>query len=144
MNPLSGTINAAQSLGFFSSRPNWDPNIPSPAGECVPPLWFRRGVTLACGSGGGGVPISDEGTDTVYFVSKGRSTVLTSRGECSMVSLWSVYCTCTLLYPVGRGLRFRICWFFQESWAPASRSRGCVLLFFVQLRKENRGLEFRL
>jgi hypothetical protein len=42
-------------LGFFSSRPNWDPpTTPSPAGECAPPLWFGRG--------GGGVPVRTTGT----------------------------------------------------------------------------------
>jgi hypothetical protein len=30
-------------LSFFSCRPNWDSPIPSPAGERVPPLWFRGG-----------------------------------------------------------------------------------------------------
>jgi hypothetical protein len=40
-------------LGFFSSRPNWDPPTPSPAGECVP-LFGSGGDTLACGKGGGG------------------------------------------------------------------------------------------
>ncbi len=42
-------------LGFFSSRPNWDPHTPSPAGECVsPPLVWGGGYTLACGKRGGG------------------------------------------------------------------------------------------
>ncbi len=55
-------------LSFFSSRRNWDPPTPSPAGESVPPpLWLGRG-----GGGGGGEghtrlqdPNSDEGKDTV-------------------------------------------------------------------------------
>ncbi len=62
-------------LGFFSSRPNWDPPFtPSPAGECVPtPVWFRGGTI-----GGVGGPNSDEGTDSVvlkvylYFESDSR------------------------------------------------------------------------
>jgi hypothetical protein len=39
---------------FYSSRRNWDSSSPSPAGECVPHLWFRGWDTLACGRGGGG------------------------------------------------------------------------------------------
>jgi hypothetical protein len=39
-------------LGFFSSRPNWDPPIPSPAAECVPHL--VQGVQFACRRGLGG------------------------------------------------------------------------------------------
>ncbi len=62
-------------LGFFLSRPSWDPpSTPSPADECVPhPLWFRGWDTPECGRGVGG-PNSDEGTGTVvlklymYFV----------------------------------------------------------------------------
>ncbi len=38
-------------LGFFSSRPNWKPPTPSPAGECAPPPRFREEDTLACGKG---------------------------------------------------------------------------------------------
>jgi hypothetical protein len=30
------------------------PPTPSPAGECVPTIWFRGRDTLACGRGGGG------------------------------------------------------------------------------------------
>jgi hypothetical protein len=41
-----------RALGFFSSRPNWDPPTPSPLGECVPYLWFRGGH--ACGRVSGG------------------------------------------------------------------------------------------
>jgi hypothetical protein len=44
---------------------NWDSANPSPAGECVPPLWFQGGA-LTCGRGGGG-PNLDEGTDTVVL-----------------------------------------------------------------------------
>ncbi len=49
-------------LGFFSSRPNWDPPNSSTAGECVTPSLFRGGGgTLACGRGGGGVQIRTMG-----------------------------------------------------------------------------------
>jgi hypothetical protein len=60
-------------LGFFSSRPNWDPPpTPSPAGECVPHPFGSggpggEGDTLACCRGGGDGPNSDEGTDTVVL-----------------------------------------------------------------------------
>ncbi len=45
-------------LGFFSSRPNWDPPLPHTQASVFPPppLWLRRKGTLACGRGGGGVP----------------------------------------------------------------------------------------
>ncbi len=43
-------------LGFFSSRPNWEPLPPHPQASVSPPLWFRGGGgTLACGRGGGEV-----------------------------------------------------------------------------------------
>jgi hypothetical protein len=41
-------------LGFFSNHPNWDPPIPSTAGEFVFPLGSSGRDTLACGRGGGG------------------------------------------------------------------------------------------
>ncbi len=51
-------------LGFFSSRPNWDPT-PSPAGGCVP-SYFGWGNTLAGASERGGSHFgSDEETATV-------------------------------------------------------------------------------
>jgi hypothetical protein len=28
-------------LGFFSSRPNWNPPLPHPQASVFPPLWFR-------------------------------------------------------------------------------------------------------
>jgi hypothetical protein len=40
-------------LSFFFSRRNWDIPTPSPAGECVSPLWLGGGGTLAKGRGGG-------------------------------------------------------------------------------------------
>jgi hypothetical protein len=52
-------------LGFFSSRPNWDP---------LTPLVPGGGTHSLAGEGVTGVPNSDEGTDTVvlqlymYFV----------------------------------------------------------------------------
>ncbi len=54
-------------LGFYFSRPNWDSPAPSPAGEVVPPLWFRGGHTRLreLEWGGGGGPNSDMGSDTV-------------------------------------------------------------------------------
>jgi hypothetical protein len=36
-------------LSFFSSRPNWDTPIPSPAGECVPPFFGSGGRTHSLG-----------------------------------------------------------------------------------------------
>jgi hypothetical protein len=67
-NPMpESTLSPAQStvdrvLGFFSSRPHWDPPAPSlyPQASVSAPLWFR-GDTLACGRGGGGVPIRTRG-----------------------------------------------------------------------------------
>jgi hypothetical protein len=59
-------------LGFFSSRPNWDPPPPAPPHpqESVTiPLWFRPpggGTHLLAGEGVKG-PSSDEGTDTVVL-----------------------------------------------------------------------------
>jgi hypothetical protein len=50
-------------LGFFSSRPNWDPPLPRPQSSVSP--WFV-GDTLACGRGRG-VHSSDEGTDNVVL-----------------------------------------------------------------------------
>ncbi len=52
--------------GFQPSRPYW---VPSPARKCCPPpLWSKRGDTLAWGAGGGG-PNSDyhDGTDTLIL-----------------------------------------------------------------------------
>jgi hypothetical protein len=47
VNRIKKSINTTKHrvdsvLGFFSSRPNWSPPTPSPAGECAPP-WFRGG-----------------------------------------------------------------------------------------------------
>ncbi len=53
-------------LGFFSSRLNWDLPAPSHAGECVSPLCFRGGDTLARGRGGGRVPIRTRGQTLWY------------------------------------------------------------------------------
>ncbi len=54
-------------LGFFSSRPNCEPPSPSPAGECVPFLWFHEGYTLAYGRGDGGAPIWTRGQTLWYY-----------------------------------------------------------------------------
>jgi hypothetical protein len=49
-------------LGFFSSRPNWDPPPPPHPQASVSHFWFRGGGnTLACGRGGGGFPIRTRG-----------------------------------------------------------------------------------
>ncbi len=57
-------------LGFFSSRPDWDSPIPSPAGECAPPplLWLGGGggCTLVRRRGGWGVPILTRGQTLWY------------------------------------------------------------------------------
>jgi hypothetical protein len=57
-------------LSFISSRPNWYPLTPSPAGECIPPPLVPGGTHSLAGGGGGGN--SDEVTVTVviymYFV----------------------------------------------------------------------------
>jgi hypothetical protein len=53
-------------LGFISSCRNWNP---SPAGECVPPLYPGKGDTFDCGTEGVGVSTQygREGTDTVIL-----------------------------------------------------------------------------
>jgi hypothetical protein len=55
-------------LGFFSSRPNWDPPTPSPADECVPHFGsaFSGEGHTACGRGFQ-TPNSDEGIDAVVL-----------------------------------------------------------------------------
>ncbi len=52
-------------LGFFTSRPNWDPPPnPSLAGECSPPPLVFLGGTYSLAGGGVGVGSkSDEGTE---------------------------------------------------------------------------------
>ncbi len=52
-------------VGFFSSRPNRDHPIPSPAGDCVttPFMVSGEGTHSLAGERLGG-PNSDEGTDT--------------------------------------------------------------------------------
>jgi hypothetical protein len=85
-NLYFGNRRVDRVIGFLlSSRPNWDSPAPSPAGECVPPLLVRGGGETLAG-GRGGVPNSDEGTDTVvllvymYFVLvAGQDTVCTNR-----------------------------------------------------------------
>ncbi len=64
MNKLEHRVDRV--LGFFSSRPNWDPQPPHPQASVPPPiLWFPEGRDkLACGTGGAN---SDEGTDTVVL-----------------------------------------------------------------------------
>jgi hypothetical protein len=44
-------------LGFFSSRPNWDPPPPYPQGIVFPLLWYRKGGTHSLAGERGGVPI---------------------------------------------------------------------------------------
>jgi hypothetical protein len=58
-DPYDHIVNRV--LGFFYSRPNWDPPpLPQPAGECV--LHFGLGGgTIACGRGGGWAPIWSRG-----------------------------------------------------------------------------------
>jgi hypothetical protein len=51
-------------LGFISSRRNWNPSPPHPQTVCPP--FVSGGGTFDCGTGGG-VPNSDEGTDTVVL-----------------------------------------------------------------------------
>jgi hypothetical protein len=58
-------------LGFFSSRPNWDPPPPHPQANVSPPPLVPGGGgggnTLACRRGAWRGPNSDEGTDTVVL-----------------------------------------------------------------------------
>ncbi len=67
-----GTVYACPShrvdrvLFFFSCRRYWDSPIPSPAGECAPPL--DPGGTLARRERGWGSPNTDEGTYTVRYM----------------------------------------------------------------------------
>jgi hypothetical protein len=54
-------------LGFFSSRPNWDPPPPpSPSGQCVPSPFIPGGTRSLAGEGVGG-PNTEEGTDAVVL-----------------------------------------------------------------------------
>jgi hypothetical protein len=55
-------------LGFFSSRPNWNPPPPHPQASVSPPPfgsggggWGGAGDTLPCRRRGGGVPIRTRG-----------------------------------------------------------------------------------
>jgi hypothetical protein len=54
-------------LGFFSSRPNWDPHPITRRRVCSLPLVQGGGAQLMGGKGVGGCPNSDEGTDTVVL-----------------------------------------------------------------------------
>ncbi len=56
-------------LGFFSSRPNWDPPLPHTQKSVYPPPFGSGGGgTLACGwGGGGGGPIQARG-QTLWLV----------------------------------------------------------------------------
>jgi hypothetical protein len=47
-------------LGFFFSRPNWDPHTPSHAGESVPPPFWFRGVHTRLRERGWGGPNADD------------------------------------------------------------------------------------
>ncbi len=51
-------------LGFFASRPNWDPPYPLTRRRVCTPLWFREGTHSLVRVGMGG-PNSDQGTDNV-------------------------------------------------------------------------------
>jgi hypothetical protein len=53
-------------LGFFSSRQEWDPPTPSPAGECIP---------SACGSRGGTHSLAGEGVGKPQFGREDRHCV---------------------------------------------------------------------
>jgi hypothetical protein len=53
-------------LSFFSSRRNWDSPNPSPAGECVPPLFGSVGRGTLAGERGGKVPIPTRGHTLWY------------------------------------------------------------------------------
>ncbi len=55
------STQSRQSVGFFSSRPNWDSPTPSPAGERAPPPRVRGGGTHSLARGGLGVPIPSRG-----------------------------------------------------------------------------------
>jgi hypothetical protein len=62
-----------RTLGFFSSRPNWNPPPPHPQASVPPLLWFREwgdGVkhSLAGGGDRGGPNSDEEGTDTVVLL----------------------------------------------------------------------------
>ncbi len=62
LSSQSGSMNSATDhrvdriLGFFVSRPNWDPPTHSPTGECVPPLGSGGGHTFLREGGGGSQP----------------------------------------------------------------------------------------
>ncbi len=54
------------SIGFFSSRPNWDPSLPHPQASGSTPFGSGGGTHSLAGKGWGG-PHSDEGTDTLVI-----------------------------------------------------------------------------
>ncbi len=54
-------------LGFFSSRPNWDPPPPHQQVSVSPPPLIPGGDTLACGKAGGGGPIRTIGQPLWYI-----------------------------------------------------------------------------
>ncbi len=76
----------------ITSRPNWNPPISSPAGECVLPFCFPGGAHLAWGRWGGG-PNSHEGTDNVVL-----SVVRTQVYERCDVHMFSWECVQWNLY----------------------------------------------
>jgi hypothetical protein len=55
-------------LSFFSSRRNWDFHPLTRKRVCIPPPFLvPGGGTLACGRGGGGVPIRTVGLTLCYY-----------------------------------------------------------------------------
>jgi hypothetical protein len=55
-------------LGFFSSRPDWNPFTPLTRRRVCPPLWFRgKGKHTRLREREWGSPNSDEGTDTLWY-----------------------------------------------------------------------------
>jgi hypothetical protein len=54
-------------LGFLPSRRNWDPPLPHPQASVPPPFGSGGRDTLACGRGGGGLPIRTRGQTLWYF-----------------------------------------------------------------------------
>ncbi len=78
-------------IGFFFSRPNWDPPpTPSPAGECVPSPFGSWGDTL----GGGWVPIWTRG-QTLWYC---RYTVYLFCGP-TLEDVASLYCSVSFYDP---------------------------------------------
>jgi len=69
-------------LGFFSSRPNWDPLYPTHRQASVP-LSFGSGGTHSIAGEGVGAPIRKRGQTLLYlgFVGPTRREIITVRGQ---------------------------------------------------------------